>query len=442
MGLFDFFKRRPTPPTDLLKTCIQAADRQDWPTLTDLCQQQQQEIRESFPRWREVPEPIRNDPAAQNRYCQGLVAVAQLFEQAGDQSLIALLLGNEADNPIQAWQQDLAAAQSLIDNGQPGEAVELLEAALAKTAELRGSGVDHYLPRIYGMLGVAYFRAGDRAKAVESTQKAKSLCEDLGDQEGIAVYEGNLQLVQEGGTVIFCGTDGRTLTSEELRGMSGTFRYDLIGNANVPPEANWWHKKARQAGGVGDYKNALADLEKASKLAPQWPYPVYDMAFTYLLMKDFDSARKYYQKTVDLAPRGFFTAITALDVLMCEKKGDLPVGTYLAYLSLEWMDDPGKKAEMVRELAERVPAFAPAWKELADLSNEDSEKCMAIDKGLAANPDPEMKGILQINNALILDRRGDHEGAVRLLGKLALDPASTYATEHLAKVTLANVAKK
>ena len=67
---------------------------------------------------------------------------------------------------------------------------------------------------------------------------------------------------------------------------------------------------------------------------------------------------------------------------------------------------------------------------------------MAIDKGLAANPDPEMKGILQINNALILDRRGDHEGAVRLLGKLALDPASTYATEHLAKVTLANVAKK
>jgi hypothetical protein len=40
---------------------------------------------------------------------------------------------------------------------------------------------------------------------------------------------------------------------------------------------------------------------------------------------------------------------------------------------------------------------------------------------------------------LILQLKGDREGAVRLLGTLALDPASTYATEHMAKVTLANI---
>ena len=106
------------------------------------------------------------------------------------------------------------------------------------------------------------------------------------------------------------------------------------------------------------------------------------------------------------------------------------------------MDDPGKKADAVRQLVKRVPGFAPAWKEQAMQVGADAEKLAAIEKGLAANPDDETKGILLINKALITDRSGDHEGAVRLLGELALDPASTYATEHLAKVTLASIAKK
>ena len=106
------------------------------------------------------------------------------------------------------------------------------------------------------------------------------------------------------------------------------------------------------------------------------------------------------------------------------------------------MDDPAQKADAVRQLVKRVPSFAPAWKEQAMQADTDADKLAAIEKGLAASPDGETKGILQINKALILDRSGDHEGAVRLLGELALDPASTYATEHLAKATLANVAKK
>jgi tetratricopeptide (TPR) repeat protein len=247
---------------------------------------------------------------------------------------------------------------------------------------------------------------------------------------------------KEEALVVFRAADGRTLTMADLRGLTGTFRYEILGKDNVPAEAESLHKQARQAGGAGEYKKAITLLERASSLAPKWPYPVYDLAFTYLLMKDAENARKHYRKTVELAPRGFFTAMTALDTLDREAMGDLPAGTYLAYVSLEWMDDTGKKAEVVRQLVKRVPGFAPAWKELAMQADADAEKLAAIEKGLAANPDGETKGILLINKALILDRGGDHDGAVRLLGELALDPASTYATEHLAKVTLANVSKK
>jgi tetratricopeptide (TPR) repeat protein len=248
--------------------------------------------------------------------------------------------------------------------------------------------------------------------------------------------------LKEEAVVIFRAADGRTLTMADLHELTGTFQYEIVGKSNVPAEAESLHKQARQAGGSGDYKKAIALLERASSVAPAWPYPVYDMAFTYLLMKDTENARKHYRKTVELAPRGFFTAITALDALDREEKSDLPAGTYLAYLSLEWMDHAGNKADAVRQLVKRVPGFAPAWKELAMQADTDAEKLTAIEKGLAANPDAETKGILQINKALILDRKGDHDGAVRFLGELALDPASTYATEHLAKVTLANVATK
>lgn len=239
-------------------------------------------------------------------------------------------------------------------------------------------------------------------------------------------------------TVIFRGTDGRTLTLDELRGITGTIRYEVVGRFNVPAEAKSLHQQARVAGRSGDYKKAISLLVQASNLAPDWPYPVYDMAFTYLMIEDVENARKYYRKTVDLSPRGFFTAITAIDALDREKKGDLPAGTYLAYLSLEWTHDPEKRTRIVQGLVQRVPGFAPAWKELATISENDSEKTLAIERGLEANPDSETRGILEINKASILERRGDREGAVRLLGTLALDPASTYATEHMAKAILAN----
>ncbi|MFD0727164.1 tetratricopeptide repeat protein [Lysobacter brunescens] len=247
---------------------------------------------------------------------------------------------------------------------------------------------------------------------------------------------------KENTVVIFRTPDGQVLTLADLRGLDGTFQYQLIGSDNVPAEAESLHRQARQAGAAGDYPRAITLLQQAAELAPAWPYPVYDMAFTYLLMNDSDNARKYYVKTVELSPRGFFTAITASDALCRERKGDLPEGTYLAYLSLEWMDDPERKAEAVRQLVERIPRFAPVWKEQAILAGSSTEKLAAIEKGLAANPDGETKGILTINKALIMAGNGDHDGAVQLLGNLALDPTSTYATEHLAKVTLASLVEE
>lgn len=240
-------------------------------------------------------------------------------------------------------------------------------------------------------------------------------------------------------SIVYQSPEGRVITQEELKNVSGTFKYEIVGGENVPDEARQLHDQARAAGGRGEYDNAIALLQRASKAAPRWPYPIYDLAYTYLLKRDFDNARVYYRKTLDLSPRGFFTAITALDTLDREKKGELPAGLYFAYLSLEWMDNASERANVVRQLAERQPAFAPGLKERALLADDDAERLQWIEKGLAANPDAETKGILLINKALLLNKRGEKDAAVKLLGQLALDPQSTFATEHLAKATLANI---
>jgi len=228
----------------------------------------------------------------------------------------------------------------------------------------------------------------------------------------------------------------------KLLDVTGTVRYEVIGKRTVPREAETLHQQAREAGGHGDYEKAIALLEQASELAPDWPYPVYDRAYTHLLMDDVDGARAYYRRTLELSPRGFFAAITALDTLAREQNGDLPVGTYLAYVLLESMQDKAQRDGAVRELIKQIPQFAPAWKEFACLCDDDDERLAAIENGLAAHPDAETKGMLEINKALVLNLKGDHTAAVRMLGELALDPSSTFGTEHSAKAALSILAMK
>ena len=87
-----------------------------------------------------------------------------------------------------------------------------------------------------------------------------------------------------------------------------------------------------------------------------------------------------------------------------------------------------------------MPRLAPAWKDLAYLTEDDTEKLKLIEKGLAAQPDAETRGMLQINKALVLEK-SDHAAATRLLGEVALDPKSTIGTAEMAKTSLASPAK-
>ena len=121
--------------------------------------------------------------------------------------------------------------------------------------------------------------------------------------------------------LIFKDDKGNQITLSDLEGVSGVFNWQIISNKSIPSLANQLHQEARQLGGQGKYELAIQKLMEAHSLAPDWPYPIYDLAYTYLLKKEDENALKYYELTDLKEPRGFFTAKTACWSLRKEKEG-------------------------------------------------------------------------------------------------------------------------
>lgn len=188
--------------------------------------------------------------------------------------------------------------------------------------------------------------------------------------------------------VVFRDAQGHVLTEADLQGADGRVRWELVGAEHIPVEAQKLHLEGQEQGARREYAKAVVSFYEASKLAPQWPYPVYDAAFTYLLAGNSTKAEELYARTLELSPRGFFTAMTAVDTLRRERAGTLPKGTYLQFLSLESEKYASKRAALLQEMTMRTPTFAPVWEKLSGELKEESEQLDALEKGLKANPDP------------------------------------------------------
>ncbi len=203
----------------------------------------------------------------------------------------------------------------------------------------------------------------------------------------------------------------------------------------IPDEANALHQEGRKAGSAGDPVRALELFARAHQLAPRWAYPPYDMAFTYLLNDELELAETWYARVDELEPRGFFTAKTSLDLIRRERRGELPRGFVKGFTVLEWLPED-QQLMALQQIVTRLPGVAPAWKQLAALITDDNAKLEVLDRGLAANPDDETYGVLVLNKALVLGRRGEHDAARRLLEDLLADRRCTQGVEAMARASL------
>jgi len=242
--------------------------------------------------------------------------------------------------------------------------------------------------------------------------------------------------------IIFKDKLGNQITLKDLEGATGNYDWQIVSNKNIPKEANQLHQEARALGQNGDYNGTIKKLNKAYGIAPNWPYPVYDLAFTYMLKKDFENALKYYMLTDSIQPSGFFTAKTAVWCLRKEKEGEFKQGLYSAFVQLEWVQDEGVKLELLKNILEKYPTFAPAWKEYANRIENIDERLSAVKKGLNCYPDLETKGSLLIDEAIITNLKGDTEKAIDKLGRIIVNSETTISNKEMAKFVLASLVKQ
>jgi tetratricopeptide (TPR) repeat protein len=228
----------------------------------------------------------------------------------------------------------------------------------------------------------------------------------------------------------------------DLRKVDGDYEFEVVGGKSIPTKAKELHEHARVFGGKGELEKAVDLLKQASRLAPDWAYPLYDLAYTYLLKGQSNEALGAYERVNKMEPKGFFTAKTASWALQREKEGLFPPGTYLLFLKIEWTNEDEEKLKRAQKIVEVVPNYPPALKECALRTKDPKQKMELISQALSANPDPETYGILMVNKAALLDREGKRDEAVRILGDLVLAPDSTILTVASAKSVLRLIVQK
>jgi tetratricopeptide (TPR) repeat protein len=241
--------------------------------------------------------------------------------------------------------------------------------------------------------------------------------------------------------LIFRDSLGHTITIGDLQNVYGQVNYKAFDVKSINPEARKLNKEARKLGQADKYEEAIARLEQVVRMQPDWVAPNYDLAYGYALTGHFDEALKYYRIADKLAPKGYYTLKTAIYTLEGEKAGKFPKGTYGKYLNIERSGDENDKLAIAQELTQKVPAFAPAWKELAFLEDKPSQQLEYIDLALSKNPDQYTKDVLLIKKAQVLNEMGSKEEAKKILGNLIFSADVTTENLEWAKFILKCIAE-
>ena len=193
MGLLTFLKRSPAAARQDLRTqLVTLVARKDLNGVARLVREHRDSIIAEFSGWLTVPMAMKDDQTLLEHYGEMLLAVARIADHDGDASLLGMLESDPQDMPVESWNEQIAIAASLSGQARLDEAAQVLAALADHLAQLRGSAVDFYRPRVLGKLGIALYQAGDVTRAREATSEARDICRQLGDEDGVQAYETNL----------------------------------------------------------------------------------------------------------------------------------------------------------------------------------------------------------------------------------------------------------
>ena len=104
------FKKRPVPELtrdELRDALFAAVGENNLKELRWLLRSYREQVFESFRVWSRVPEEFRANDEESRRWVETITAIAAYQEKLGDRRLVEMLMGQDKDNPIILWKDDL-----------------------------------------------------------------------------------------------------------------------------------------------------------------------------------------------------------------------------------------------------------------------------------------------------------------------------------------------
>ncbi|MDP3276373.1 MAG: hypothetical protein Q8Q09_14335 [Deltaproteobacteria bacterium] len=428
----------------LLSSLIDMVSRQDLAQLERTCVEQQAEIKANFGDWTRIPPALQRDPAAMQRYANGIITVAQLFAQLlGDSSLLARLAGPAESNPIVQWEQQLGAVQQALGKRDYAIAHTTLTQALEQTRSLMGPGADRLRAVSLGLLGQTLFHMGQMAPAIRQFEAAVALCRAQQDLDGVNAYLAALfevqrwlgqtekaaewadqlaQLHQTTGSgqdgfwraraasvrageplaKVFIHHDGQRVDPDLLtpgRVLQGSVRFVFERNRLDLGAVAKLVEQGRTLGAQRDYTAALACFDEASAIDPYDPEPHYLRGQTLFLMQRAGDAAKAYRRTDALGP-GWYQVRSDQWLAEMVSAGEYPHEVFALLIALEGQEAPTSRAATAAKALAQWPTLAALHhahaRALAQAGDVDGAR-EAARRGLACVQEPDLETRLLVS---------------------------------------------
>jgi tetratricopeptide (TPR) repeat protein len=178
------------------------------------------------------------------------------------------------------------------------------------------------------------------------------------------------------------------------------------------------HFQRGMASGVaGDLSKATQHFRNAVRLAPNEPYPHYELGYTLLLMGEIEPALSELRRTNELA-QGFF--LVQSEIYVCEAilSGALDEDSVNALRQLQQLTDAGQaQSQRAVELSQQVTARAPScplgyyFLGKALLRTDTAEAQRALQKCMNLSPDDTTAIDALTHIGMLRKETGDLDGA-------------------------------
>jgi tetratricopeptide (TPR) repeat protein len=208
-------------PEQLQVIVVNSVFKNDREMMVQLCQTFPRSITELFKSWMKVPEELRQPPERARAYVDALFQIAQLMNELGFEGPLQTL--NSPDgNPISRWHRMINSSQEAATQGNYEASNRELEAVLAEMKGASGNVIDDLRPKVLGMISANHFNDGRIDQAREKSRQALEACREVGDEEGVSVYQQNLQLLDAALTE----DDASIAQLSRAQGLSDQGRYE------------------------------------------------------------------------------------------------------------------------------------------------------------------------------------------------------------------------